>query len=364
MEWVLCFTKYLKAMKKLIQLKKIKIRKLLTSTLFILCLLLFNSGINAQSRSTKAARKMNQEDMENFQKLMDDPKALHETISGQGGHGAKYERKTNYSKGYCTEEDYQIPKKVGVLSFYIHDDDYSTYSSDWITTYKATEEKVNAVAQRLFDQSIDGLKEQYAQMGMELLTPDEFLISEEMKNVYFNYPLPNMEGKAYVWGAAGSGAAIPDGFRLLPYASIAISGNKFAKEKSDFFEALGLDAFIVVEVGLIAANGSIKNIRSMFYNKNPGWEASGMEGIGVIGYTPHTISMTSIEFKPPMKGLFIKEDQEYKNKNGKTEIKFVNVDLNPNVSALVETVVTRTGTRSVWQITHSPLKDKKKKKKK
>jgi len=350
-------------MKKLNQKKLNVIRRLFPSVIITFCLLFAHTNVDAQSRSTKAARKMIQEDLENFQKLIDDPKTLNaKTISSYGVAGS-YEKKQNFKDGNCTPDVYCIPKKVGIMVFYISDGDYSTYSADWITTYKSNEEKVNAVAQRIFDQSIDGLKKQYALMGMELLTPDEFLTTEELKNVYYNYPLPNMEGKADVWGATGSGAAIPDGFRLLPYASIGIAGNKYAKEQFGFFKALDLDAFIVVEIGLIAANGSITGVNAMFYYKNPGWETSGMEGIGVIGYTPYTTGHVGMIFKPPLKGLFIKEEQEYKTKKGKTDIRFVNVDINPNVNVLVEHVVTRLGKLSVDQIT-LPVKTKKKKNKK
>ena len=329
----------------------------------MLVMLATSIDIQAQSKATKNARKMIQEDMESFQKLIDSPETLNAKTIPSYGVAGSYEKKQNIKDGNCTPEDYCIPKKVGILAFYISDGDYSTYSSDWVTTYKATEEKVNAVAQRIFDQSIDGLKEQYALLGMELLTPDEFLTTEELKNIYYNYPLPNLEGKADVWGAAGSGAAIPDGFRLLPYASIGIAGSKYAKEQFGFFKALDLDAFIVVDVGLIAANGSITGINTMFYYKNPGWKTSGMEGIGVIGYTPYTTGHVGMNFKPVMKGLFIKEEQEYTTKKGKTDIKFVPVDVNPNVSILVEHVVTRLGKLSVDQIT-LPVKMKKKKKKK
>ncbi len=339
-------------------------KHLVIKFLFVtLGLIAFSTNLSSQSKATKNARKMIQEDMENFQKLIDSPETLNAKTIPSYGVAGSYEKKQNIKDGNCTPEDYSIPKKVGILAFYISDGDYSTYSSDWVTTYKATEEKVNAVAQRIFDQSIDGLKEQYALLGMELLTPDEFLTTEELKNIYYNYPLPNLEGKADVWGAAGSGAAIPDGFRLLPYASIGIAGNKYAKEQFGFFKALDLDAFIVVDIGLIAANGSITGINAMFYYKNPGWETSGMEGIGVIGYTPYTTGHVGMNFKPVMKGLFIKEEQEYTTKKGKTDIKFVPVDVNPNVSILVEHVVTRLGKLSVDQIT-LPVKMKKKKKKK
>ena len=349
-------------------MKRLTIKKLLTSVTFILCILLVNTNINAQSRSTKAARKTIQQDNENLQEFMNDWKAIGSITRGSYAVAGGYERKYNLKNGFCAPEDYKIPEKVGILAFYIADDDYSTYSGgpyySTITTHKASEKKVNEIAQRIFDQSIDEMKKQYALMGMELLTPDEFLTTDKLRDIYYNTPLNNMEGKAYVVGAEGSGAAAPDGFRLLPYVSIMLSGKKFAIERDTYLKALGMDAYIIVEVGLIAANGSIKNITSSFLYKNPGYEASDKVGEYLVGYTPYSIGYVTMKINPPLKGIFVKEEKEYTNKKGKTDIKFMKVDVKPDVSVLVNYVVNRLGKQSVDQIVPPAKGDKKKKKKK
>ena len=350
------------------KLKKLGIKKLIPSIIFTLCILLINTNINAQSRSTKAARKIIQEENENFQEFMNDGKAIGSITRGSYGVAGDYERKYNLKKDFCAPEDYRVPKKVGILAFYIADDEYYTITGgnyySTITTHKASEEKVNVIAQRIFDQSIDDMKKQYALLGMKLLTPDEFLTTEKLRNIYYNTPLNNMEGKAYVVGVEGSGAASPDGFRILPYASILLSGKKFAIERDTYLNALGMDAYIIVEVGLIAANGSIKNITSSFVYKNPGYEASDKVGEYLVGYTPYSIGYVTMKFDPPMKGIFLKEEQEYTNKKGKTDMKFVKVDVKSDVSVLVNYVVERLGKRSVDQIVPPKKADKKKKKKK
>ncbi len=349
-------------------MKRLTVKKFITSIIFTLCILLIHTNINAQSRSTKAARKVIQEDDKNFQEFVNNWKTIGSITRGSYGVAGSYERKYNLKNGFCAPEDYKVPKKVGILAFYIADDDYSSYSSGTYystrTTYKASEEKVNAIAQTIFDQSIDEMKKQYALLGMELLTPDEFLTTEKLRDAYFNIPLNNMEGKAYVVGAAGSGAAAPDGFRLLPYSQILFSGKKFAIERDIYLNALGMDAYIIVEVGLIAANGSIKNITSSFIYKNPGYEASDKVGEYLVGYTPYSIGYMTMKINPPLQGIFVKEEKEYTNKRGKTDVKFMNVDIKPGVSVLVNYVVKRLGTQSVDQIVPPAKADKKKKKKK
>ncbi len=338
-------------------------KKTFISAAITLCFLAISINISAQSRATKNARKINEAEMETFQKLIDDQKTMDAKTIAFDGLVGNYEKKYNINNGFCTQEDYKIPKKVGILAFYITDNDYSVYTPSTITSYKATSEKVNTVIQRVFDQSIDEMKKQYAQLGMEFLTPSEFLTTDSLKNIYYNMPLPNLENKASIFGVEGSGAGVPDGFRLLPYLSMIATGAKFAKERDAYFNALGMDAYIIVDLGLVAANGSIDVISSIFYYKNPGYNSSDKVGEYAVGYTPYTAGYVEMRFKPAMKALFIKEEEKYITKKGKTDIKFLNVDINQNLSVLVSQVVGRLGELSVEQII-KPIKVKKKKKKK
>ena len=341
-------------------------RKTIISVISILCFMAISINISAQS---KGARKIVKQEKEDFQKFANDYKAMGEKTS-HGGVSGSYEKKYNLKKGFCAAEDYKIPKKVGTLSFYIEDKAYSVTSSDayHITTtkYKASAEKVNLVAQRIFEQSISALKESYALLGMELLTPTEFLTTEEQKNLYYNAPLNNIDGKADAFKLLGSGSAVPEGFRFLPYATYMIyTGKKFAIEKDTYISTLlkntDLDAFIVVAISLSAAEGTLNGVISSFIFKNPGYENSGKVGVYAVGYTPYTASFVSMKFDKPMGGIFIKEIKEYTNKKGNADTKFVITDVDSNLTNLVNFVVERSGQGAVSTI---PIKDEKKKKKK
>lgn len=339
-------------MKELIHQKTISRKRIFYTIFFTLCLFLIHTSVDAQSRALKSAKKSYEKDLETFQELIDNQKKLNKTTRYQYEVAGSYERKYNRKKGLATKEEYKIPAKVGIMAFYISDDDYSEISDGWVTTYKATEEKVNVIVQRIYDQSIDGMKEQYALMGMELLTPDEFLTTDELKHIYYDFPLPNLEGKASIFDIEGSGAAVPDGYRLIPYGSVW-GLHKFAKEQRDFFTGLDLDAFIIVEIKLVSANNSLNGIISKFYYKNPGFSKSehSKSDKSVNGYTAYSTANVDMNFKPPIKGIYIKDLVEYTNKKGKTDTKLSPVDMNPNLSKLVEHVVVSLGRNSVKQIT-------------
>lgn len=332
----------------------------------VFCFLAISINVSAQSKISKSARKLVESQKEDFQEFSNDYKAMGEKTKGSYEVAGNYEKKYNIKNNFCTAEDYAVPKKVGILSFYIDDETYSTTSSSaysiTTTTYKASGEKVNLVAQRIYEQSISNLKERYSLLGMELLTPEEFLTTEEQKDTYYNTPLNNLDGKADAFKLLGSGSAVPEGFRFLPYASYFIyTGKNFAKERDAYLDSLGLDAFIVVAIKLSASGGTLHNITSAFIFKNPGYDNSDKVGTYAVGYTPYTTTYVSMDFDKPLAGVFIKEEKEYTNKKGKLSAKYVPVDVDSNLTNLVSYVVERDGTRAVSQI---PLKDKKKKKKK
>ena len=336
--------------------------------------LLFSTFISAQSKPVKNARKIIESEKEQFQEFLNNPKALEKATKSTYGVVGPYEKKQNLKNGYCTVEDYNVPEKVLLLSFYIKDNDYSLYSKSDIffttTTYKASGKKVNAVAQLIYERSIEELKKEYAALGMELITPFEYIapvdpssgkrvIDEVLYEKYLNYPLPILDEKAYKFGLTGDYSATPDGFRFLPYSShLGFQGKKFAKEKDDYLNNLGMDAYAVIVIDVTATIGALNGVSSGFIFKNPGYEASGAKG-PAVGYTNYTTGGVNISFNPIMKGIFIKEEKEYTTKRGKKEIKFIPVDVESGVSDLVNYVNKKLVFNTKQQIT-KPLKKKKK----
>ena len=223
-----------------------------------------------------------------------------------------------------------MPKKIALLSFYIKDDaSYSAYSSTYVsvsTKNKASSEKVNAVAQKIYDQLITELKNDFAELGIQLVEPSEYLTTEELKNTYYNSDLPTIDKKIKSWGLGGNKSAVPEGYRLLPLNDIQLTGNKFFNERDKFMQDLGMDAYLTIGVNLqAAAEKYIKSSASIDY-KNP---AIGTETI----YRPfHENVYSNTKFGQHFKNIWIKEEREIPTKKGKTKKQSVPVSIDPNVA--------------------------------
>ncbi len=307
--------------------------KLTTSLVLLFLISILSTKMNAQNKD--------------LQKLVDNTDKLWAGV--QYTYGIGQVKKWQIKKGFCTEDDYKIPKKVGLITFYIKDDDYRTYDDIFVTSHKATKEKVNVVAQRIYEQCIDDIKKEYTTLGMELLTPFEFLapinpstgkrvIDEKLYETYTNYPLPTLENKASKWGLGGDQSAVAEEFRLLPYNNILVSGAKFANERFDYFSALGMDAYLIIAIDMTAAGeGVLKRVSATFHYKNPAYGTKTAYGAFI------EIPTVNMIFKPPFKGIYLTEEQEYTNKKGKVKTKQVPVDLDPNVAVLVKTSAVAVG---------------------
>lgn len=265
-----------------------------------------------------------------LQGLVDNEKKLWKTIVTPKGRNEI--RNWQIKKGFCTEADYQLPQKVALLSFYIKDDaSYAAYSSTYVTTTtknKASSEKVNAVAQRIYEQLITELKSEFAELGMELLEPSEYLISEELQKIYYQRELPILDKKIKSWGLGGNNSAVPEGYRLIPLNDIQLTGKKYFQERDQLMMDLGMDAYVTIGVNLqAAAEKYIKSSASIDY-KNP---ATGTETI----YRPFNENVYSnTKFGQHFKNIWIKEEREIVNKKGKTKTEEVPVDIDPNVALL------------------------------
>jgi len=350
-----------------------KISTLLKSV-FVIGFFLINTTIFAQSRAVKNARKLVEIEKQQFKEFVSNPEALESKTKVTSGIVGPYEKKQNLKKGYCTVEDYKLPEKVLLLSFYIKDNDYSYYSSGGgfftTTTYKASGKKVNAVTQRIYERSIEELKKEYAALGMELITPFEYIapidsatgkrvIDEKLYEAYADFPLPILEKKASKWGLGGNQSAVAEGFRFLPYSSVlGFQGKHFAKEKEEYLNALGMEAYAIIVIDMTATVSSLNSISSGFIFKNPGYVTSGAKG-PAVGYTNFTTGSVTMTFDPPMKGIFVKEEQEYTTKKGKKDIKFVTIDVEPNVSVLVNYVTKKLVENTKYQM-DAPVKKRKK----
>ena len=176
------------------------------------------------------------------------------------------------------------PPRVGLLSFYLFDTGTykfnameAVYGPKYInlstgqTYHKAgkefglTDKEANIFATELAQIAVPRLKEVFANHGMELLTPLEFIETDTQLAAYVNFQLPKTGFQKFTEGALKfldkrpSANAAADGFLLIP--THIFSGNREALAALESLrEQLGLDALVAV------VNNSVTNKKVVVYN--------------------------------------------------------------------------------------------------
>ncbi|MBC3757893.1 hypothetical protein H7U19_05720 [Hyunsoonleella sp. SJ7] len=277
----------------------------------------------------------------NLQKLLDNPNKMYSKAFVYSGTAPTI-RKWQIKKGFASERDYVMPKRVGILAFVVSDQSNSSSVSYGYTTVrttsKATKEGASAVANEIYDNTIETMKSTFKDKGMELLEIHDYLDDKEKTDLYHKYELKKLKGVKAFSGLTGQGNSGPVvGYRnmTLPYFG---SFPKAVKKRNDFFNKLGLDAILVIEIGMSVVGNKLIDVKSDILYKNP---ASGTKTI----YSDYN-EVVSVKFgvspyekKPTYGGIFLIEEVEYKNKKGKTKTRKQAVGLDPNLYKLVSAVV-------------------------
>ena len=195
--------------------------------------------------------------------------------------------------------DIGAPQKVGLLSFYLFDTGTyefnamaATYGSQVAIgllpdenetalvrvseSWGLDDRAANIYATLLANKSVPMLKEVFAENGMTLLTPAEFIQNEAQLHAYKEFRLPETGFQKFTQGALNfldknphaNGAA--HGFRLIP--THIFSGNRESLRALEHLrQSLELDAFVVI------VNNSVTNKKQvaytgsqmLFYGPNP-----------------------------------------------------------------------------------------------
>lgn len=150
-----------------------------------------------------------------------------------------------------TPEDF--PKRVGLISFYLFDTGVhefnamaATYGGGFAKQFGLNEKGANLFATEFAKRGVPILKKRFAEHGMELLTPVEFLDSQAKIDAYLGLELPKSGWQKFAKAVRGwldknpnaTGAA--DGYSMTPTHLWLDKGVLEALE--DLRIALGLDA--------------------------------------------------------------------------------------------------------------------------
>ena len=159
--------------------------KNLHSTAAILFCVIFTYSTHAQKSIKDYVNK-------NDTKKLD--KAVMIDFMSQPATGKSY--RDGHGKGPYLSSKEQLPKKVALITFHINDygvsyvNDYG-YTRVW-TYSSVTAEGGNKIASAMHDHTIDNLKQRFAENGAQLLTPNEFLDTEEKIDYYYNQFQPTV----------------------------------------------------------------------------------------------------------------------------------------------------------------------------
>lgn len=119
------------------------------------------------------------------------------------------------------------PKRVALLSFYAYDGG----NEGIFITSNATANGVQLVANELYAAGFGPIKEAFAAVGMQLLTPDEFLDTAEKRTAYESFKLDSGGMGRFIRFAQGRDDLVFPGYALVARAV----GNRMAahlKEKT------------------------------------------------------------------------------------------------------------------------------------
>jgi hypothetical protein len=169
------------------------------------------------------------------------------------------------------------PKRVALLSFYTWDSgnkkekSYSFYGGGYkYQTTNTIRQKVDAqeldkMAAELHEAAIGGLREEFAAVGMQLLTPEEYLDTPAKREAYQTFKveeggmgklfsvLQSKDAEEWQWGS-------PGGYRVVKLSTVGDArGNNYALATTgigvgtlantvghDFARALGVDAVVIL----------------------------------------------------------------------------------------------------------------------
>lgn len=154
--------------------------------------------------------------------------------------------------------DIGMPKKVGLITFYIFDPSTpnknsmgSTYVAEYSRIMGGIEKQASVYATPLASIAVPILKRDFGARGMEILTPIEFLDTEDKLRAYVDFELPKgglekATAATVAWVSQTTDVAgAADGYRMFPLHSSFLN-KKVMISLEELRQTLELDALIAV----------------------------------------------------------------------------------------------------------------------
>ena len=215
-----------------------------------------------------------------------------------------------------------MPKRVALVTFYLEDpgmSDSKKQSGATATTYtgslwRTSDALCQSHVEGFYNASIGDLKAGFEKMGMQLLTPDEFLDTQQKKDFYYSFvpqhgglKKEKTESKGFTQAGILSMArfrAAPEGYNKIWIANessiITTQSELFVntnKNDAKFFESMGY--YLAEELGVDAVAAVSIITRKLDMNK----ENYGVNNVSLYMWTKNPIQLSEEE-DTGLKGMF------------------------------------------------------------
>jgi hypothetical protein len=195
-----------------------------------------------------------------------------------------------------------FPKRVGLLTYAVFDPGFLEtsvkkygYMSLKSTEYgQLTTQSTKDLADNLYKMSLASLKEMFSTYGATLLTPDEFIKTEEQRKAYEGFSFEE-KGLAKLMSGQGNASVLanPKGY-TMHYAD-NLTMPDFVQAVGAQAKALDLDAVLVIKVQMGMDGDETVYIQSVscgLYGPNPVEKIPGKKYVAInaaTGYNPYVV---------------------------------------------------------------------------
>lgn len=188
--------------------------------------------------------------------------------------------KTFLKQKQLTEDQLPQFNKVGLLSFLLFDNAIQSradsYDREKAPVYKAiTEAGGQSLVKEFYSPSLEGIKKAMESKNKELLTPNDYLNSEEEKSTYMNAeikPTSLIGGISKALGQQNDreANAVPESY-ALHYATFAAGDVKLSRSVGKLATDLDVEAFLSTQVSVEVIKNKLclVNIKMALHAPNP-----------------------------------------------------------------------------------------------
>lgn len=229
----------------------------------------------------------------------------------------------------------QIPDTVALITYYIYDVGTEVKGGNYIYSYSLSSSGGNYFANKLHNEGIKKLKEEFRSKGIVLLTPEEFLNTPQKKNYYYKEFIPQISKLgSFLSGIETKGndvSVAADGYRGF---DISAAPDHLRSESlgGDLAKKLGVKGVFSIAIELMSSKKEVKinGIKMALHGPNPIPKEDKKyiaQNMGNGWYAGQLYSFGYMYFKDPILiGEFKKDQVVSENYEGIGEVESLFVD--------------------------------------